>query len=152
MPNCPYLLPLAPAHWRGLLHGCNQAPWMPHTPLRASACHVLGSGNHCRDIGRRHRDGAQGQERGSEQPRADQKERKAQKSRAARRARKAAEGQAERERQEREEQERAARLRPLVDRIVAALEPRDLASPLRVFGASFSEHRTLLRLLGEVAR
>jgi len=78
--------------------------------------------------------------------------RKARESKAAREARKAAERQAEQQTQQREEQERVARLRPLAERVVAALEPNDVAALLKGFGTAYYERQTLLRLLGEVAR
>lgn len=76
------------------------------------------------------------------------KEQKARELKASRRARKEREQQALDEQRAQEEQERDARLLPLVQRIAAAITPRDLAALVKVLTShDFHDNRTLLRLL-----
>jgi len=83
------------------------------------------------------------------------KEKKASESRQQREARRQAEDQREKEKQEREEQARVDRLQPLVWRIVAAIEPRDLAALNRVFadgfGADWQSQQTFKHLFRAAA-
>jgi hypothetical protein len=76
------------------------------------------------------------------------KEQKARESKTSRLARKERERQAVLENEEHEEQEREARFSPLVQRIAAAITPRDLAALVKVLTShDFHDNRTLLRLL-----
>ena len=79
------------------------------------------------------------------------KEKKAKESKAQRAARKAAEEQTEKEKREQEEQRRADRLRPLVQRVAAAIGSNDIAAQVKALG-DWSDRDTLKRLLGEAGR